>query len=85
MRIKDIVLNRQIDSEIITTEEAERFKSNAILIDGWWESSGSIERAPLKGFGDVIARAATTLGFKSCNRCKSRQKKINKILPFNRS
>ena len=49
-------------------------------------SAGSnAPRAKWRGVGDVIAAATNAVGIKSCGGCKSRQAKLNALLPFSGS
>ena len=36
----------------------------------------------IKGLGDVIATITDAVGIEPCEGCKSRQEKLNKLLPF---
>lgn len=82
MRIKDKILQRKIDAGIVTPKEAEKFKVNAILKDGWWTGEGPIQYQQLRGLGDVVARITNKLNINTCNKCKKRQAKLNNLLPF---
>ncbi len=35
-----------------------------------------------RGLGDTVAKLTTALGVKPCGRCKQRQDKLNKLLPY---
>jgi hypothetical protein len=37
---------------------------------------------PLRGLGDVVARATKAVGIKPCAGCKKRQEKLNRWVPF---
>ncbi len=37
---------------------------------------------PSRGLGDTIARITSAVGITPCGGCKSRQKKLNKIMPY---
>lgn len=36
----------------------------------------------IKGLGDVVATVTDALGIEQCEGCKSRQEKLNKLIPF---
>jgi hypothetical protein len=37
-----------------------------------------------KGMGDTLKKIFLFLGFKPCNGCKDRQKKLNEMVPYNK-
>ena len=37
---------------------------------------------PMRGLGDVVARATSSIGIKPCGKCKKRQEMLNKLVPF---
>ena len=39
----------------------------------------------LRGLGDVVAKVTSAVGVKPCGKCKERQAKLNKLVPFKRS
>ena len=39
----------------------------------------------LTGLGDVVAKVTSAVGVKPCGKCKERQAKLNKLVPFKRS
>ena len=39
-------------------------------------------KAPSRGFGDTIAKITRFFGIKPCGRCKKRQAKLNRLLPY---
>jgi len=40
-------------------------------------------KPPMRGLGDVIARATTAVGIRPCGGCKKRQEALNRLVPFN--
>lgn len=40
------------------------------------------DNLPSRGLGDTVAKATSKLGIKPCGKCKKRQNKLNKILPY---
>ena len=38
-----------------------------------------------RGLGDVVAKVTSAVGVKPCGKCKERQAKLNKLVPFKRS
>ena len=38
-----------------------------------------------RGLGDVVAKVTSAVGVKPCGKCKQRQAKLNKLMPFRRS
>ena len=38
-----------------------------------------------RGLGDVVAKVTSAVGVKPCGKCKKRQAKLNKVVPFKRS
>ena len=41
-----------------------------------------LKKAPSKGFGDTIKKVTDKLGIKQCGGCKKRQKKLNRLFPY---
>lgn len=39
-------------------------------------------KKPIRGLGDLVAKATTTIGIKPCGKCKERQAMLNKLVPF---
>lgn len=39
----------------------------------------------LRGLGDVVAKVTSAVGVKPCGKCKERQAKLNRLVPFKRS
>ena len=35
-----------------------------------------------RGLGDTVAKVTSSLGIKPCGRCKERQKRLNKLVPY---
>lgn len=35
-----------------------------------------------RGFGDTVAKITSAVGVKPCGKCKKRQEKLNKLLPY---
>jgi hypothetical protein len=41
--------------------------------------------SPSRGLGDTIAKVTKAIGMKPCSGCSKRQRKLNSLLPYNKS
>jgi hypothetical protein len=51
-------------------------------IDNKGKSQIQVPSIQSRGLGDTVAKAADFFGFKPCNGCKDRQRKLNKLVPY---
>lgn len=82
MRMKDIILQRKVKNGIISEENAKIFMDNAELINGWWHSENRPVYNDITGLGDVVSLVTDKFNIHKCHKCKKRQQKLNKLLPF---
>ena len=50
--------------------------------DGKLVSESATIKTPSTGLGDTIAKVTDKLGIPKCGGCKRRQKKLNKLMPY---
>lgn len=65
-----------VGGRMILTRDAA---GNLVCFQCW---KASPKAKPMTGLGDLVAAATATIGIKPCTKCKKRQEKLNKLVPF---